>query len=353
MALSSIAARSCSIAGLGIAFFGVAQLDLPIIRYVRSVTIHLPWDQLTVPWMAFTSNAGDQIGGGWYLVAVSAVFLAVGWLFRKLTVWQAGVESLVAHGMAALLANGLKHLLGRPRPKFTHSGDWLLIPSWVSGLDSFPSGHATASFAVATVITKRFPICGPLCLGIAAFVGLSRVLRGAHFPTDVVGGAVLGVLCGSVASAPWKRWRISLQEGLMHAAFGTCGLFASLWTLSHQIEEGIAGSLLVGLGLVALASGLWLRRAVWTGARHVGGRRWENTSLALIGYGLAAMTTSPLVLTSVGFACLAVWFDEQSISEEASSPSPGWTMMKESMLLGGMLFALLILYDGRGAFPFR
>ncbi|NJO83299.1 MAG: phosphatase PAP2 family protein [Blastochloris sp.] len=87
---------------------------------------------------------------------------------------------------------GLKHLIGRPRPKFAHSGEWQLTPSWASGLDSFPSGHSAASFAVATVLAKRFPAVGPLCLGIAAFVALSRILRGSHFPTDVFGGAVVG-----------------------------------------------------------------------------------------------------------------------------------------------------------------
>ena len=49
----------CSCAALIISFLGVAQFDLPITKYVRSVTIHLPWDQLTVPWMAFTSDTGD------------------------------------------------------------------------------------------------------------------------------------------------------------------------------------------------------------------------------------------------------------------------------------------------------
>jgi len=329
---------------------GVVQLDLPIVRYVRSVTIHLPWDQLTIPWMAFTSNAGDWVGEGSHLVAVSVVLLAVGWFFSRPTVRTAGIETLVAHGMAALLANGLKHLIGRPRPKFVHSGDWQFTPSLMSGLDSFPSGHTAASFAVATVMAKRFPAMGPLCLGLAAFVALSRVLRGSHFPTDVVGGALLGVLSGSIASAPLKEWRASLRSGLLNAAIGTCALFALLWTLSHQVEEGIASVLLVGLGVVTTATGLWLRRTTWVRGPDSGPSRSSRAAPALMAYGLAAMTTSPLVLASAGFACLAVWF---TASEEAEQDRPAWLMTREGILLASLLLALLLLYEGRGVLPFR
>lgn len=348
--LSSLTVLACWSAALAIAFIGVAQFDLPIVRYVRSVTIHLPWDQLTIPWMAFTSNAGDWIGEGSHLIVVSVVLLAVGWVFSKPTVRSAGIETLLAHGLAAALVNGLKHLIGRPRPKFVHSGDWQFTPSLVSGLDSFPSGHAAASFAVATVMAKRFPALGPLCLGVAVFVALSRVLRGSHFPTDVVGGAVLGVLSGSIASAPLKQWRASLMQGLRHAAIGTCSLFALLWTLSRQAEEGIAAALLTGLGMVAIASGLWLRRTTWVGDPGPG-LVWRGPlTPLLIAYGLAALTTSPLVLASVGFACLAAWI---AASEDPGPERPGWSMVKEAVLLMGLLLALLMLYEGRGVLPFQ
>lgn len=344
---------ACSCAALVIVFIGLVQFDLPVTRYLRTLTTHLPGEQLTIPWMAFTSNAGDWIGNGSRLVAVSVVLLAVGWIFSKPTFKAAGIETLIAHGIAALLSNGLKHLLGRPRPKFVHSGEWQFTPSWASGLDSFPSGHTTASFALATVLAKRFPAFGPLCVSVAAFVALSRVLRGSHFPTDVFGGAVLGVLSGSIASAPLKQWRASCQEGLRHAAVGTCAAFAVLWTLSHQADEGLAGVLLIGLGVVATASGLWLRRTKWFGKEKSARGRQANASAALIAYGLASMTTSPLVLASVGFACLASWLAGAVASEEQREDSRARLVVRESMLLGGLLLALLILSDGRGVLPFR
>lgn len=349
----SIAAVGCSCAALAISFFGLAQFDLPITKYVRSVTIHLPWDQLTVPWMAFTSNAGDRIGQGWQLTAVSILLLVGAWAFEKPTIKIVAIQSLIAHGIAALLANGLKHLIGRPRPKFVHSGDWQITLSWASGLDSFPSGHSTASFAVATVLAKRFPLFGPLCIAVALFVALSRVLRGSHFLTDVLGGAVIGILSGFIATAPLRQWRTSIQDGLRHAAMGTSILFALLWVLSRRMEDGMVGILFLTLGAGAVAGGLWIRRTHWVRSGGTAGSRQSDTSVLLIIYGLAAMTTSHLVLSSVGFACMASWLDAIGRNDDHAEESPGWSVIRESALIGGLAIAILILIDARGVLPFQ
>ncbi len=349
----SIAAVGSSCIALAISFLGVAQFDLPITKYVRSVTIHLPWDQLTVPWMAFTSDMGDWIGQGWRLTAVSLLLLVGAWAFEKPIVKIAAIQSLIAHGIAALLANGLKHLIGRPRPKFVHGGDWQMTPSWASGLDSFPSGHSTASFAVATVLARRFPLVGPLCIVIALFVALSRVLRGSHFPTDVLGGMVIGILSGFIATAPFRQWRTSIQDGLRYAAMGASAVFALLWVLSHRMEDGMVGILFVTLGVGAVVGGLWIRRAHWVRRGRTGERWHSNTSVLLMVYGLAALTTSPLVLSSVGFACMACWLDAIGRNDDHAEESPGWSMMRESALLGGVALAILILVDARGVLPFQ
>lgn len=347
-----ITALVCSCAALVITFLGLSQFDLPIVRYVRSVTTHLPWDHLTVPWMAFTSDAGNWIGDGRQLVTVSAVLLVVGWLFSKPTVKAAGIETLLAHGLAALAVNGLKHLIGRPRPKFVISGEWQFVPTWASGHDSFPSGHSAASFAVATVLAKRFPAFGPLCVGVAVFVALSRVLRGSHFPTDVLGGIVVGVLSGSIAAAPLKQWRTSLRDGLWQVAMGASVALALLWSLSRPVEEGITGALFIGLGLAATASGLWLRRDDWIGNDKSGLRRHAKVSSILIVYGLASMTTSLAVVAAVGLACVAVWLNTAFVPEEKRQDTHAWPLLRAGVLLGGVLLALLILYDGRGVLPF-
>ena len=346
-------AWGCSCVSLVISFVGLAQFDLPVVRYVRSVTIHLPWDQLTIPWMAFTSNAGDWIGQGWHLAAVSLLLLAAGWLLTKPTIITAAVQSLIAHLLAAISVNGLKHLIGRPRPKFTHSGEWHMTMSWASGWDSFPSGHSAASFAVATVLARRFPTFGLIVIGIAAFVALSRILRGSHFPTDAVGGAVLGVLCGSMASAPLKQWRASLLDGLRQAAMGAAALLALLWTLSRHIDDGVVGTLLLALAVIALVGGLWLRRDYWLDREKLTPGWQVKASTLLIAYGLAAMTTSPLVLASMGCVCLAFWFTPAESVNAPSRDSVGWVVVREGVMVVGLLLAVLTLVQARGVLPFH
>ncbi|GKS66130.1 hypothetical protein YTPLAS72_34340 [Nitrospira sp.] len=349
----SLTAFGCSIAALVVSFLGLQRFDLPVTKYVRSVTVHLPWDQLTIPWMAFTSNAGDWIGQGWRLASVSLLLLAVAWVFSRPTLKLAAIQTLIAHGIAAVLANVLKHLIGRPRPKFVHSGDWQIAISWISGLDSFPSGHSTASFAVATVLAKRFPTWGPLCMGLAAFVALSRVLRGSHFPTDVVGGAVVGILSGSIAAAPLKEWRTSVQQGCRDAAIGSSLVLAVLWTLSYKMDDGFVGLLFIAVGVTAVIAGFWIRRNYWL-SRGCSRETWSSeTSLYLITYGLAAMTTAPFVHVAVGLACMASWLDRMGQEQRSVDELSNVSIMKEGALLGSVALAALILVGARGVLPFQ
>jgi membrane-associated phospholipid phosphatase len=67
-----------------------------------------------------------------------------------------------------------------------------------SGL-SFPSGHASLAFATATCLTAALPKWWMIFFGIATCVGAERVLENAHYLSDVVAGAGLGVLCGWIA----------------------------------------------------------------------------------------------------------------------------------------------------------
>ena len=100
----------------------------------------------------------------------------------------------VSVGGAGLIGNLTKYILGRARPKlFDTLGpfDFQLF-SFDPDHASFPSGHATNIFALATVLAMLWPRGRVLLYTVAAWIAASRVLIGQHYFTDAVGGALLG-----------------------------------------------------------------------------------------------------------------------------------------------------------------
>lgn len=91
----------------------------------------------------------------------------------------------------------LKPLIARPRPFILDSSINLLIAPPTDF--SFPSGHTYSSVAGAYAIyhyDRKFGIAAWILAGILAF---SRLYLMVHFPTDILGGIILGVLCGYIA----------------------------------------------------------------------------------------------------------------------------------------------------------
>jgi membrane-associated phospholipid phosphatase len=122
-------------------------------------------------------------------------------LTRSRGPWRSVYPALTVT-LATALEEALKHAVGRPRP-------WRVLPQMhILGkleLDpSFPSGHATASFALAVALMLAFPRVRAWPLLLASLVALSRPIVGMHYPTDVLAGAILGSL---VALLVWLVWR--------------------------------------------------------------------------------------------------------------------------------------------------
>ena len=330
----------CLCAALGCVYGGLREFDGPVAGYLRAITTPEGGGTLTVPWMAFVSQAGNWLGDGRQLLMVSAILMAIGWVYPPSRGMRTGIETLWAHGIATVLVHTVKHLIGRPRPKFSTSGDWEMAPSLASGFDSFPSGHTTATFALAVVLSRRFPHYSLLFFGAGAFVALSRVLRGSHFTTDVCGGAVLGLVSGALAMMPWKDWRLAVETGVRQAAIGTVWIFALLWAMRHPMTSGWEGSLLMGLGALLVGLGVWSRLRMW---RHA-----PQAWFMAIALGLSLMTASPLVMAAAGFLCLGLWVCEEQ-NQNTPEDSRSLAIVRAGELVVAVLLSFAVLTVGRGA----
>ena len=104
-----------------------------------------------------------------------------------------------AIGPAAIGLNfGIKLIAKRPRPTLEGLPPLGGAPSSLS----FPSAHATASFAAATAMSRFAPEMKPALFGAATAMAVTRPYLGMHYPSDVVAGALLGSVLGRVVPIP-------------------------------------------------------------------------------------------------------------------------------------------------------
>ena len=92
----------------------------------------------------------------------------------------------------------LKEFFARPRP--CQAIQDVITPTGCTGTYSFPSNHALNNFAAAIFFTKLFPKLKWILFISASLVAISRVYLGLHYPSDIIGGAIIGLAFGYVFS---------------------------------------------------------------------------------------------------------------------------------------------------------
>ena len=189
----------------------IAQVtSSPIFKFDSSILLwiqdNVRSDFLT-PIMKVITHLGDK-GILWILVTLVLLYLRQ---TRKL-----GVRCMVSMVIGLVITNLiLKNWVARIRPYELIQG----LECIVKKADdySFPSGHTTNSLACAWVIFRRAPKkWGVPALILAILISLSRLYVGIHYPTDVLGGAVIGIgsACLSLALVPKleKRFRRQFRK---------------------------------------------------------------------------------------------------------------------------------------------
>ena len=146
--------------------------------------------------MTFVTKLGDA-GIAW--ISLTIILL----LIPKTR--KAGAYMAVALIADLIICNAiLKPIVARPRPYSINKTIKLLVPPLRDY--SFPSGHTAASFASVSALyfagRKRLAV-GTLVVSI--LIAFSRMYLYVHYPTDVLGGLIIGLLCGWIADVIMKR----------------------------------------------------------------------------------------------------------------------------------------------------
>ena len=137
--------------------------------------------------------------------ALGLVLAGVAW-WRGNKKWvRIFVAMLIALSIAGVAGRAIKISTGRARPSVKAEHAWN-GPSLSSKYHAFPSGHVIASTAFFAVLVFANRRIGLPCLAIPILIGFSRIYGGAHYLSDVVCAAVLGILCAILV------WRIALRR---------------------------------------------------------------------------------------------------------------------------------------------
>jgi len=147
----------------------------------------------TRPWVVSCLKVVSRLSDGWVW---GIVLLAMPWLDHtsgtSVSIRMAGVAivNLVIYAI-------VKHIIARPRPYRSCPGIRACTPS----LDefSFPSGHTLHAFAYAVILSSYYPALNYVLWPFAVVVGVSRIVLGLHYPSDVIVGAAVGALTAVVS----------------------------------------------------------------------------------------------------------------------------------------------------------
>lgn len=160
------------------------MMELRFLHFLQS--LHQPFLDAI---MLLFSKLGDA---GFIWIVLTVLFLCIP-RYRK-----CGCMMTVALVLEATLCNGiLKNLIARQRPCWIDSSVTMLVK--VPKDFSFPSGHTSATFATVIPMLYMHRKEGIAALVVAIFVAFSRMYLFVHFPTDILGGMLLGIAAGIVS----------------------------------------------------------------------------------------------------------------------------------------------------------
>lgn len=170
-------------------------LEETILNFDQSVFFF--FQHLQRPWLDYFLAWPTRLGEA----AIILSLLIPGILFfDKKKNCQSIPAAVVAILTVTWLFSVLKSFFQRPRPYVYWEHVNVLFQKPLD--DSFPSGHTAIIFTAAFILAHYYPQKMRWTFGVAVWVALTRVYVGVHYPTDLLGGAILGAACA------WFAWRL-------------------------------------------------------------------------------------------------------------------------------------------------
>ena len=159
--------------------FDANAIDVALMNWLRAWDA--PWLDAVMTWISASGGAGTV----WLLLG--------GFAFTRprdrAAAWRVMLTVLLCY---AVVDGLVKPLVGRSRPSVNVLAPKRELPPMPAS-KSFPSGHATSTFAAAVAVSRMWPRTRLVWWTLAVLIGYSRIYLGHHYPFDVLGGAVIGI----------------------------------------------------------------------------------------------------------------------------------------------------------------
>jgi membrane-associated phospholipid phosphatase len=137
------------------------------------------------------------------LIAISALTMATGVVLGRGRITRTGARMLASHLLATQMKSFVKHRVDRTRPFVMLGGNDYHArkgTSHAKSENSFPSGHTAGAVAVARAVARDFPESAPIGYTAAATAAAVQLPRGTHFASDVLAGALIGVVAEALVA---------------------------------------------------------------------------------------------------------------------------------------------------------
>lgn len=180
------------------------QFYITVATFLAILYCYLYIDQSTAWWVhthvssqyrelfKIITEFGDST---YYLIGFALLFFLFRFLWKKSSLERISLFLFASVASSGIVADIVKVIAGRYRPSELLAQGLYGFDFWHvdRALTSFPSGHTTTAFTLAAAITYLWPKTGIIMWPIALLIGISRIMIGAHYPSDVIGGVFVGI----------------------------------------------------------------------------------------------------------------------------------------------------------------